>query len=819
MIEALRYDLRLAVRALASRPLFSLSVIATLALGIGANTAVATLLRPYFMRLPAPDPEAVLGVGDSLSYPQYAHVREHSRTLSTVAAAERIELQVSAAGEEPRRVIGELVSDNFFGLLGARAARGRLFSPEEARTADAPPVVVASHAFWQERLGSDAAAVGQEIRLNGRAFTLIGVTEPKFVGLGIGAWAGSPLVGVHRRVDLWVPLHQRRRIHASAGTDGEWFSTGRGGLPGHRFFRLEVLGRRAPGRTDDEVAAEMQVLMRRLLPDSPRNGVHVRPRFLMGHAPPQQGGIWPLVIAAPKVVLLIACANVMGLVLARAVSRRREVAVRMAVGASRWQIVRYLLVESALLAVAGALGGLYLVWVGLRRFVVEPLSFPDLGSGVDAYLVPDWDVLLYTLALTLPAVFLIGLVPALRATRIDIVHTIKNDDDPRATSPLRDVLVVAQVALCLVLLSSAGLLLRGVDFVRAANPGLPRDEVVVLGVDLDKRGDSWSRQRETRDRIEGRLAMVPGVRSVARADRYPLYGAGYLTSVTPEGAATETSSINWVTSAYFETMDLPIVRGRTFTPEEVQSGAPVVIVSEATARRFWAGQDPIGRRMKVQGSPDRPALQEVIGVARDAEYTRPQRIDPVFIYVPMSLREDAGSLTLVRVASANRATLAALRAAVHELDPTIPLTARALADVPPAVEMSLKPLSRFAGLLGGVAMVLAAVGLYAAVAGSLARRTREIGTRMALGADAGRILRLVLGQGMRLTAVGVLLGLAGAAAVSTVLLHRLHNVIPAHDAAAYLGAAGFLVVVAFIATWLPARRAAATQPAEALRSE
>ncbi len=859
LLDTLMQDLRYGVRVLGKSRAFTLVAVATLALGIGVNTAIFTAFDALVLRpRPVKDPERLVSVfrtapGESrhgVSYPDYIYFRDHSKSFSDLSllaygiavtssdlpatgpegssrVAGAVGFQLPQLLEGSAQQIGcTFVSGNYLPMYGATPLLGRVLSPEDDRP-NAAPVVLMSGNLWQRRFHSDPNVVGSVLHLNSVAFTVVGVTPLNYL-------AGLPSVP-----DLWAPVAAKTDLGFSAKDFA------------NRLVSAGFAGARLrPGVRLSDAQAELNVLagqLRAAYPEAERNkGVRiVSASNNLAAIEPEMWGVVAAAMTAVALLLLIACANVASLLLGRAVARRKEIAVRLALGAGRWRLLRQLLTESMLLALlAGAIGLPLGGWM-LHLLILQIASaLPSFWGTIVLELTPDVRIFAYTVLVSCGAGIAFGLSPALQASKADVNSALKEEGSAfgrRVSSArLRGLLIAGQMAACLVLLISSALLLRGSQRALQIDPGYETRHVVSLER-YDPANLHYSQARLlqlNRDMIQG-IASLPGVQSVAQASRDPVVGIRWV-PVAPEGAvlpapdasggAPPAAGYSYVTPNYFEMLGISIVRGRLFTPREAEGQAPVVVISEATARRFWPNEDAIGKHIRIgseKGTMSFPgesdpfiASSEVIGIARDVRSLDLRKIDESYLYLPLSQSRQWTRTLLVRTGSDPRTLLPAIGHEVRRLDANLPVIAAPLNTM-----ISMDPyfvVSRIGGVLasivGSLGLLLACMGVYGMVSYSVAQRTREIGIRMALGAQDLQVVRLVVHEGFRPIAAGILAGIVVAAAVSRLLTATLFG-LSSLDAISFAGVSLLLASIALLATWLPARRATRVDPIVALRYE
>ena len=823
-------DVRHAARALRKNPGFALVVVLTLGLGIGANAAIFSLMDQVLLRrLPVRSPgELILLNGPgafqgrtfnamTFSYPMYKDFRDGNEVFTGLMARFPMAMTIVWQGQA-ERVSGDLVSGNYFEVLGVRPAAGRLFNAADDRTPGAHPVAVLSHGFWTRRFGGDPSVLGQTLVVNGHPLTVVGVSGRGFQGLDVG-----------NSSDVMVPMMMKPQMTPS------WND-----LDNRRSRWLNVIGRLKPGVTADQAKVQLDVLYRQIneqeVQQIPNASESFRKRFVdkrlevlpagRGLSDLRQQFSTALVVlmCMVGVVLLIACANVANLLLARATSRQKEIALRLALGAGRGRLVRQQLAESLLLATSGAIVGLVLArWTGSLLLA----ALPGTRAGQSLSAAADWRVVAFTLLLALVTALAFGIVPALHATRSAVTSALKEEAGSVAgggrQARLRRGLVVGQVALSMLLLAGAGLFARSLYNLRTLDPGFEVESLLTFSIDPSLSGYTEDRTLSLYERMEQELAAVPGVRGVSGSVMGALTGNGWSMTVRVDGYAQKEGEdmnpgVDAVGPRYFETMGIPLASGREFTEKDTRGAPRVAIINETMAKYFFNGTNPLGRRFGF--GRDAASTIEIVGVAKDVRSQGLRDVPPRFIYVPYRQSDELTSLTFyVRAVGDPGAAVGLLRQAVQRLDPNLPLydvrTMTAQVGESLFVERMVAALSV---AFGALATLLAAVGLYGVMSYAVARRTREIGIRMALGAERGRVLWLVLREVAMLAGVGVVAGLVGAFYLTRRVESQLFGLSP-NDPATLVGAVLLLLAVALLAGFVPARRATTIDPMVALRTE
>ena len=817
-MESLLRDIRVAVRAMRRSPSFTAMAVLCLALGIGATSTIFGIVDVLFFRPPAGigEPGAVVrpyiarrtgniqtGPEGSTrtSYPEYLDLRDNTRSLSGVAAFMDVALSIGQ-GIGTEHADGLLASGNYFSVLEVRPALGRFFVPEEDNGPGSPRAVVLSHAYWQRRFGGDPAAVGKTLRIDGGSYTVVGVAPAGFHGVDVGA------------IDVWIPVSQATHVGVYAG-----FLTNRFAI------EIQTVGRLALGMTRERAQAELQSIIRRVAAQQDTTGgMHLDPHPTLtlgpifaarGPSPSQQAIIARWLAIAAALVLAIACANTANLLLARAAARRKEMAVRLAVGARRWRLVRQLLTESVLLAVVGALGGLVLALWGTR--LVPTVGLPPLRFFAQGR------VLVFAVAAAVICGLVFGLAPALSASRTELAAAMKEGarEGMDRRSRLRSALMVAQVALAVMLLAGAGLFVHSLRNVQAINPGFDVNHLLHASLDLGSVGFPDSAIAPFDDRALDRLRAVPGVTGATLVSSTPLSGSLYMmgyeipghpgSEQEPPGSEAVTNTVG---PDYFTVIGTPILRGRDFTALDRQGGQPVAIVNEAFAKRNWPGESPIGKCIDIGKS-----CHIVVGVAANAKYGNINESQRLAFFIPLDTKLGYQGSFLLRTAGDPAAVIPSVRRALLEMGGNLPYPEIQTFEQIMRPELQPRRLgAAMFGVFGLLALVLAAIGLYGVVSYAVEQRTHEVGVRMALGAQARQVRVLVVRQGALLTLIGLTIGVVGALAAARVITHLLFGV-TATDPVTFAAVVVTLAVVAFVASWLPARRATKVDPIIALRSE
>jgi putative ABC transport system permease protein len=812
-MSAFLKDIRYSLRMLAKNPGFTAVAVLSLALGIGGNVTVyswvqSTLLHP----LPVvADSEHVVAIETRMpdgalhtsSYPDYKDFRDQNKSFSGLIGVELMPVNAGFSNDEsPERIWGEIVTGNFFNVLGVSAGVGRTFLPEDDVALNAHPVVVLSYALWQGRFGGDPQVIGKTVSFNQHPFTVIGVAPRQFQGAIVGISAS-----------FWVPMTMQPEV--LPGEDLE--------IRSPTF--VHILGRLKPGVGIAQAQAELNTIARRLEQEYPKSnkgvGVELNPLWKAHYG--VQSILRPVLIFLTTVVvlvLLIACANVANLFLARATVREKEIAIRSALGASRSRLIRQFLSESVLLSLCGGMGGVLLaLWAtNFLGFFLPPAHLPvGLVLGVNSR------VLWFSLALSLATGAVFGLVPALQISRPNVNASLKEGGHTSHIAGrhgLRNLLVVSEMMLALVLLTGAGLLVRSLRNARTTSPGFDTNHVLLTALDLRANGYTDAQSTAFFEQLRQRVQALPGVQAVSYERWVPLwfYGKGYtrlfIEGYTPAPNEFMNIDYNVVGPEYFRTLRIPLMQGRDFTEQDRADALQVAIINETMALRYWHGQDPLGKRIR-RGR----RWITIVGVVNDIKFHSMNENPEAFLYFPLSQEGGTDTNVLVRTAGDPAALLPAVRHEILALDPHV--TVLESADLSGLLSVSLfayRTAAMLASVLGALGLLLATIGIYGVLSYSVSQRTREIGVRVALGARPRDILALVIGQGMRLAVTGVLIGILVTLAATRVMASLLFGV-SATDPLTFVVVTLLLSGVALAACWVPARRATRVDPLVALRHE
>lgn len=811
-------DIRYALRGLRKRPGFVAIAVITLALGIGANTAIFSLVNTVVLRsLPFERPSEIVSVSvrgkkDSLSafsYPNYKDFRDRNEVLSGLLVYRFLPLSLSRGGVN-ERVWGYEVSGNYFDVLGVKATKGRTFLPEEDQTPLSHPVVVLSFDCWQRRFHGDPELVGKDLLLNNHQFKIIGIAPEGFKGTEL---VYSP--------EIWMTASMI-----------EWAEPGATWINDRNAKNFLGIGRLKPGVSSQKAEVSLNLLAQALAKEYPdtNEGQLIRvspPGFII---PDLHGAVvsftWVL-MGAVALVLLVTCTNLAGLLLARATDRRREVAIRLAMGANRLRLIRQLLTESLLLSIVGGGAGLVLaIWIIKALVAFKPPI--DIPLVVDVGI--DWRVLLFSLLVSIAAGTIFGLAPALQATSPRLSQVLRETatQGGAGRTRLRSVLVVAQIAFSLVVLIAAGLVVRTLQQLQTMNPGFDPQSALTLAFELRLQGYDTQKGQQFYRQLAERVRELPGVKSAAVSSYLPLSLNYNSRNVFVEGQPAERGeNAPQVMSAsagsrYFETMGTPLVQGRDFTEQDETNAEAVAVVNETFVRRFMSSvapssSDAISKRMSFAG-PGGPFVR-IVGVAKDGKYFNIAEEPRPFLWTPIAQNYAPGGILIVRTNTNPESLVGPVRNAVQSLDPNLPLFD--IKTLNEHMKLPLFPAKIAATVLGGfglIALVLSAIGIYGITSYTVAQRTHEIGIRLALGAQLSDVLRLVLSHGLKLTIIGTAIGLVGAYLLMRALSSVLYGV-SATDPLTFGVVSVLLVGVALAACYLPARRATEVNPLVALRDE
>jgi len=805
-------DLRYGLRGLMKNRGFAAVAILSLALGIGANTTIFTFLNAIFLRpLPVNDPAGLVAVFTldprfpgylPCSYPNYKDYRDHNQSFSSLLLYSSVSGSLTE-GEAPQPVLFQMVSGNYFQTLGVKPVAGRAFLPEEDSPSGGYPVAVISHALWMRRFGGDQQITAHTLEINGHVFRVVGVAPPGFQG-----------VSLLTPVDVWVPMATYAQVYPEAAPVNQ-----------RRALLFSVVGRLKPGVSMPGAQAEMQILSQDLEREYPRDNEGRRATLL----PLAESAINPrtravmtasgsVLLVITGLVLLIACANVANLLLARAAGRGREIAIRLALGAGRGRLVRQLLTESTVLALAG--GGLGLVFAGWARNVLWSLRPPLLSAAV-FHIELDGRVLAFTLGVSLLTGILFGLMPALRSTRPDLATGLKERTGLPASGVgghrTRSVLVTLEIALCVISLVGAGLFVRSLNNAQHIEAGFDTEHLGMVTFNVAGLGYDAARSREFQNRALERASAAPGVVSAA-ISKDPMFRVSLartaLTEDDPRGAQGRVTPVSPVSPNYFQTTGIALLRGRDFSVMDTVKTPRVAIINEAAAARFWPNREAIGRRVGFLGD-DAPL--EVIGIARNANYTAVGEAPQALIYTAFLQENGTACAIIFRASRDPQTALASVLREVQAVEPHLLLQSTTVSSV---IATSLWVPRLSAGLLsvfGILGLLLASVGIYGVISYSVHQRTREIGIRMALGASPANVQALMLGEVLRLITLGVsggsLIAMAGSQTIRSLLF------VSGTDVSTFVLVPAILVLVALLASWMPVIRATHIDPATALRQD
>ena len=835
-IDTLVQDVRYAGHLLVRNPLFTLTAVLSLSIGIGATTSVFTVANGLLLEVPGgvSEPERVIEIArqedgdfgvEPIAYPDYLAVRERATSFEDVYGyALTLDSLSLRTGGSTERVFGNFVTMNFFDVLGVRAAAGRLFGAADRERPGEAPVVVLSHWYWVRRFDRDSAIVGRTVSVNGQPMTVVGVAAAEFRGMSL------------LPPDVWIPavmvptLDPERQLSFSPASRVSWQSM--------------MGGRLKPGVSRAQAAADVAAIGGVLEREHEKEeaflratGIPVPLRRITWFAASASlipagmrvpaAGFLSLLMALVAVVLIIACANLAGVLLARATIRRREMALRAAIGASQRRLVRQLLTETVVLVALGGTAGLLLAR-GATSLLVRVL--PEFPLPVNLSVPLDWHVVLFALSISIVAALVAGIAPALHGSRADVVTALKDDSQgPYDRLRLRNAFVVAQVALSILLVLTAGVLMRGIDRISVIDPGYDAHGVDVASIDLAMAGyNSASGRAFARELLE-RVRALPGVTSATLADRAPGPGGLSLGGLTvpgvmpPDGQPYFFANWNLIESDYFRTLGIRLITGRDFGPGDHESAQHVAIVGESAARRLWPGRNAVGQTLFAavpapDGSTPTQTALVVVGVVSDLQVGGFRGVVPLALYVPLQQRFVPGVTIFAREAG-ERSVAADLGRLVTSMNQNLPvLTASALEDERTSPkETSLRVAAAVAGGVGLAGLLLAAIGIYGVTAYAVTQRTREIGIRVALGARRGTVVGIVMRQGMMLVAIGSSIGLVVGGGVAAVLSNPRIGASP--DASVFAFTAVLFAAVGLIACYLPVRRATRIGALEALRYE
>ncbi len=804
-------DMRYANRVLRRTPLFAVVAVTTLGLGLGANTTIFTLINKLLLRpLPVRDPEQLVslntGGGVTFSYPNYKDIRDRNNVFSELAAVRFNPVDLSIGGERNFRVWGYEVTGNYFDLLEVRPYLGRFFERNDDAQPGANPVLVLGYGCWQSRFAADPKVIGRRVKINGFDFTVIGVAQPSFTGTELII-----------KPDFWVPTSMERQVEPG----NNWLESRFAGV-------VWLLGRLKPGITRVQAQASLERVAHQLAHDYPAAD---RDMTITLSSPGLIGNVFrgpvtnfaAVVMAVAGLVLLLACVNLAGLLLARAADRRKEIAVRLSIGAGRAQLVRQMLTESLLLALGGAFAG-WLIAFGLTYAL--KVWHPPVDLPINTSFDPDFRVLFFTCLAALLTTFLCGLAPALQATKVDLIPALKNDapNERRFRLTMRDFLVVAQVALSLILLITSVLVLRSLQNALHLKLGFNPENAVSVSFDLGLQGYTEARGREFQKNVLAHAARLPGIEAAGSINYMPLRIGESSISVSIPGRSKARSSgpdganLYSISPGYLRAAGTRLLAGRDIDEHDGAGSTRVALVNEAFARRLLPGENPVGKRFRL-GPIEQSPLVEIAGVVENGKYEFLGEDPALAVFVPVSQDYNGWTTLVARTSLPAAEAIRELRSAISRLDPEIPLfNAGSLKEELAWPLLPSRIAAAILGAFGAVAILLAGIGLFAVVASSVARRSHEIGIRMALGARAGQVLGFLLRRTMLLCLSGVFAGTAITLGTARLLSAIVYGISP-RDPLTYALALLLMTALAVLACWHPARRAIRIDPARTLRAE
>lgn len=807
-------DLRYAARVLRRSPSFAATAILTIAIGIGANAALFSLANAlYWKALPVRQPEQLVAIlrgqdqpqSTAFSYPLYTDVRDTATSFTGVIAFSRVEVLVGA-GENLMPALGQIVSGNYFAVLGVSAALGQPLVSDDDRNPGGHPVVVLSDAFWRARFGANREVIGETVLVNHRAYTIVGVAPRDFEGTVLGAGT-----------QLWVPMAMQAHIRPPSA--GGALRQGLDLLSRRSTGWLYASGRLREGVTSDLANAELRVIAKRLEeqhPDTYRDfSMRVEPIAAQSGIRASSRSLVGILFGVVGLVLLVACANVAGLLIARTGERAREISILLAIGASRRRLIRHLLTEHLLLTFLGGLLALVVAQGGtrlLRQWVVP--------SALELPL--DWRVVAFTMLLVVVTGVLIALLPAWRAVRTNVNDHLRGTGTATGNRALaRQALAAIQVAVSIVLVVSAGLALRTLWNVSRVDPGYTVDRISVVPIDIRTLGMTLDSALPLYEAVLASVRAVPGVEAAALVRVPPLAGGGRMTTIRRPGAHSDDErsrvmlSANGVTTDYFRTLGVPLVAGREFLPSDAGAAPRVAVLSRAAVRELVPEGGAVGRALDLG---DGQSIL-IVGVVADARYESQRASPRAEIFFPVMQQPELGMTLLVRSRAGDRGSLPSVLQRLRDVEPRLPLNgATTLADLLAVRTRDDRMFAWVVTALAGVTLGLAALGIYGVVAFLVSQRRREVGVRLALGATGSSVVGLILRQHALVVAIGLLLGLGASSGLERILRGRLFDV-PALDLVTYASSAVVMVLAASLAAWLPARRAASVDPMGVLRSE